>query len=47
VGRIHLVVEVGMIVDFVDSFVVGYGLGRGLLIDDRTGESLMRRIADY
>jgi hypothetical protein len=34
-----------MLVGFVDSFVGGYGLGMGLLIDDRIGGSLMRRIA--
>jgi hypothetical protein len=46
VGRILLVVGVGMLVDSVDSFVGGYGLGMGLLIDDRIGGSSMRRIAD-
>jgi hypothetical protein len=45
VGRILPVVGGGMLVDFVDSFVGGYGLGMGLLIDDRIGGSLMRRIA--
>jgi hypothetical protein len=46
VGRILLVVGGGMLVDFVDSFAGGYELGMGLLIDDRIGGSLMRRIAD-
>jgi len=45
VGRILLVVGVGMLVGFVDSFVGGFGLVMGLLIDDRIGGSLMRRIA--
>jgi hypothetical protein len=45
VGRTLLVAGVGMLVGFVDSFVGGYGLGMDLLIDDRIGGSLMRRIA--
>ena len=45
VGKTLPVVGVGMLVDSVDSFVVGCELGMGLLIDDRIGGSLMRRIA--
>ena len=45
-GRTLLVVEVGMLVGSVDSFVGGYGLWMGLLIVERIGGSLTRRIAD-
>ena len=45
-GRTLLAVGVGMPVGSVDSFVGGCGLWMGLLIVERIGGSLTRRIAN-